>query len=173
MLTLAVQAFAAQAPASGAAPVAAESNKRELQGWYQEPSVLSSTWTEAHAQQQQQQPTTCGSADLKTAEWCERKVAKIVAKGVSFELPDMSLLSGGPHVAPFECYDLKPEAWCQEKAAQTTMVEDEDGVEVRRPSSCPRRPCSPPLLPRPLSLSAPRLASLTELHLPLAEVSSL
>ena len=52
MLTLAVQAFAAQAPASGAAPAAAESNKRELQGWYQEPSVLSSTWTEAHAQQQ-------------------------------------------------------------------------------------------------------------------------
>ena len=141
MLTFAVQAFAA--PASGAAPATAESNKRELQhrgGWYQEPSVLSSTWTEAHAQQQQQQPTTCGSADLKTADWCERKVAKMVAKGASFELPDMSLLSGGPYVPPFECYDLKPEAWCQQKAAQTTKVEDENGVLVRLPHPPPLPP---------------------------------
>jgi hypothetical protein len=135
MLPLAVLALGAPAPQ--AAPTSGP-EKRELgdSQFVVEPTILSSTWSESHAVQQRQQPTTCGQADLKTADWCERKVAKMVAKGKAFELPDMSLQSGGPYVPPAECYDIKPADWCAEKIQETRMVEHPDTNNTVEVSVC-------------------------------------
>ena len=156
-----VQGFAA--PTIEAEPPAAGGARRELtHRLFKEPTVLYSTWTEDHAAQQMQQPTHCGDADKKTADWCARKVEKMKTKGSTFDLEAMTQDVEEPDAAA-ACYDMKPKAWCEKKIQKTQKYPDPvTGEMVGGPSLSPAPAqsrgtdaSSPPCPPPPASLLSP------------------